>query len=94
MIDIGDGKGTFRPVESDIMIEFKNDGTVLTNSFVCDPYGKDSISTGNFNLDDSTITTNCNNPNFATIRFELKNQFLILNFNSNEGHSKKFKKMN
>ena len=92
LVDPGDGSGTFQPVESNKTIEFKNDGTISTNNSLCDPYSDEMISSGSFS--NNTITTNCQNPNIATISFELQNQYLILNFISNEGYSQKFQKIN
>lgn len=94
LADPGDRNATFQPVESTKTIEFKNNGTVITNSSLCDPYSEEIISSGKFSLNGNTITTNCQNPNIATIHFELENQFLILNFISNEGYSQKFQKIN
>lgn len=94
LADSGNGSGTFQTVTSDKTIEFKKNGTVITNTSLCNPYSEEIISSGNFSLDTNTITTNCQNPNIATINFELENQFLILNFISNEGYSQKFQKIN
>ena len=91
LADPGNGNGTFRSVESDRTIEFKVNGTVTTNGSLCDPFSEETISSGTYNED--IITTNCQNPNIATIGFELDGQFLILNFISNEGYSQKFEKI-
>ncbi|RSC95008.1 hypothetical protein [Tenacibaculum singaporense] len=92
LADPGDGSGTFEPVRSNKTIEFKSDGTLTTNNSLCDPYSDEMISSGTYK--NNTITTGCQNPNIATISFELKNQYLILNFISNEGYSQKFEKIN
>lgn len=92
LADPGDGSGTFEPVRSNKIIEFKSDGTLTTNNSLCDPYSDEMISSGTY--ENNTITTGCQNPNIATISFELKNQYLILNFISNEGYSQKFEKIN
>ena len=92
LADPGDGSGTFQAVESTKTIEFKNNGTVITNSSLCDPYSEEIILSGSYNLNDKTITTNCENSNIGIIYFELENQHLILNFLSNEGYSQKFQK--
>ncbi|MEY8862589.1 hypothetical protein [Tenacibaculum singaporense] len=92
LADPGDGSGTFEPVRSNKTIEFKSDGTLTTNNSLCDPYSDEMISSGTY--ENNTITTGCQNPNIATISFELKNQYLILNFISNEGYSQKFEKIN
>ncbi|CAM1372363.1 conserved hypothetical protein [Tenacibaculum litoreum] len=92
LADPGDGSGTFEPVESNKTIEFKSDGTLVTNSSLCDPYSDEVISLGTYH--NNTITTGCQDPNISTISFELKNQYLILNFISNEGYSQKLEKIN
>ena len=91
LADPGDGSGTFQPVESNKTIEFKSNGTLTTNSSLCEPYSEEIISTGTY--DNNTITTGCQDPNIATISLELNNQYLILNFASNEGYSQKFEKI-
>ncbi|MDP5200887.1 lipocalin family protein [Flavobacterium sp. DG2-3] len=92
--DPGDGSGTFRAIESNKTIEFKSNGIITTNSSLCDPYSEEIKSSGSYSLANNSITTNCQNPNIATISFELEDEYLILNFISNEGYSQKFKRVN
>lgn len=92
LADPGDGSGTFEPVRSNKTIEFKSNGTLTTNNSLCDPYSDEMISSGTY--ENNTITTGCQDPNIATIFFELNNESLILNFISNEGYSQKFEKIN
>ncbi|TDQ28646.1 hypothetical protein [Tenacibaculum caenipelagi] len=92
LADPGDRSGTFEPVEGNKTIEFKSDGTLTTNSSLCEPYSDEIINSGTY--ENNTITTDCQNPNITTISFELSNQYLILNFISNEGYSQKFEKIN
>lgn len=94
LADPGNGSGTFKSVESNTTIEFKNNGIIETNTSLCNPYSDEMIDSGTYNLSNKTITTNCQNPNIATINFELQDQHLVLNFISNEGYSQKFKKIN
>lgn len=93
LADPGNGGGTFQAVNSNKTIEFKNDGIVMTNTSLCEPHSDEIIRSGSYSLSDGIITTNCQNPNIATISFELVNQFLILDFISNEGYSQKFQKV-
>ena len=93
LADPGNGSGTFQSVESTKTIECRNDGVITTNSSLCDPYSDELISSGIYSTSNNTITTNCQNTNIATIYFELENQYLILNFISNEGYAQKFQKM-
>lgn len=50
MADPGDGSGTFQPVESDKTIEFKNNGSVITNNSLCDPYSEEIMSSGSLSF--------------------------------------------
>jgi len=90
----GSSSQSFKPVQSNKTLEFKSNGTIVTNTSLCDPYSDEVKSSGSFSLTNNSITTNCQNPNIATISFELKNDYLILNFISNEGYSQKFQKSN
>lgn len=90
LADPGDGSGTFQPVQSDRIIEFKRNGTLTTNGSLCEPYSDEMISSGSFG--NNTIITNCQDPNISKIYYELESQYLILNFISNEGYSQKFQK--
>ncbi|KAF2338816.1 lipocalin-like domain-containing protein [Flavobacterium ginsenosidimutans] len=94
LADPGDGSGTFRAVESNKTIEFKSNGTIATNTSLCDPYSDEIKSSGSYSVTTNKITTNCQNPNIATISFELKDNYLILHFISNEGYSQKFQRIN
>lgn len=94
LADPGDGNGTFKAVQSNKTIEFKSNGTIVTNTSLCDPYSDEIKSSGSFNLATKSITTNCQNPNIATIFFELKNGYLLLHYLSNEGYFQKFQRSN
>ncbi|TMU56611.1 lipocalin family protein [Flagellimonas algicola] len=91
--DPGDGSAEFRSVKSEKTIQFKSNGTVSTNTSLCDPYSEEIRTAGKFDLENLTITTNCENPNIATISFEWQDETLVLNFISNEGYSQKFQKI-
>lgn len=94
LADPGDGSGAFKAVRSNKTIEFKSNGTIVTNTSLCDPYSDEIKSSGSFNLVNHSIITNCQNPNIATIYFELKNDYLLLHYLSNEGYSQKFQRSN
>ncbi|WP_431121194.1 hypothetical protein [Flagellimonas flava] len=89
----GGGSVEFRSVESEKIIQFKSDGTLRTNTSLCDPYSDEIRTTGRFSLEDLTITTNCENPNIAKISFQWEDEILVLNFISNEGYSQKFQRL-
>lgn len=90
----GGGAINFRPVESSKTIEFKTNGVITTNSSLCDPYSEEIKSSGTYSLTNNKITTKCQNPNIATISFEIKDNHLLLHFLSNEGYSQKFERIN
>ena len=94
LADSGNGSGVFEPINSDKTLTFLDDGIVTTNSSLCNPYSEEQITDGTFSVKENQIITNCKNSNIASIGFELKQGFLILNFTSNEGFSQKFKKIN
>ncbi|MBQ4819070.1 lipocalin family protein [Aquimarina sp. MMG016] len=94
LADPGDGSGTFHSIDSQKILEFKTNGTILSeNGSLCNPYSEQQITSGNYSLSESRITTNCQDPNIAFISFEIIDSFLILNFASNEGFSQKFIKI-
>lgn len=94
LVDPGDGSGTFQRIDSQKTLEFKANGTILSeNGSLCNPYSEEQITSGNYSLSESRITTNCQDPNIAYIGFEIIDGFLILNFTSNEGFSQKFVKI-
>lgn len=89
----GGGSAEFRSVESEKTIHFKSDGTLSTNTSLCEPYSEEVRTTGRFSLEDLTISTNCENPNIAKIYFQWEGEILVLDFISNEGYSQKFQKL-
>ena len=91
--DPGDESAVFNPIDSNKTLTFSADGKVTTNQSLCAPNANQQIATGTYSLDENTVFTNCNNQNSVSISFELKNDFLILNFISNEGFSQKYKKI-
>ena len=93
LADPGDGSGTFKSIESQKFIEFKDEGIITSNGSLCDPYSDEQISTGTYSISEGKITTNCQNPNIAFIGFVIKDRYLILNFASFEGFSQKFQKL-
>lgn len=93
LVDPGDGSGTFRKIDSEKILEFSENGIITAyNGSLCQPYSDQEISTGTYSLITQGITTNCDNTNIAFIGFEMKENFLILNFDSNEGFSQKFER--
>jgi heat shock protein HslJ len=93
LADPGDGSGTFKSIESQKFIEFKDEGIITSNGSLCDPYSDEQISSGTYSISEGKITTNCQNPNIAFIGFIIEDGHLILNFASNEGFSQKFQKL-
>ncbi|WP_416443677.1 hypothetical protein ACH3O9_01515 [Leeuwenhoekiella sp. A16] len=78
--DPGDGSAVYEPVQSIKTIQFKTDGTVTTNTSLCDPLTDEIISNGTFTKSDREIITNCENPYASVILFKLEGEYLILQF--------------
>lgn len=94
LADPGDGSGTFQSIDSEKTIEFSENEIVTSkNGSLCQPYSDEQISSGTYSLSEKRITTNCQNPNIAFIGFEIKDNYLLFHFASNEGFSQKFKKI-
>ncbi|WP_130736341.1 hypothetical protein [Flavobacterium sp. J27] len=94
LADPGDGSGTFNPIESNKILEFKNNNTVVTNTSMCNPFSNEIVVSGVYNYFASTIVTNCQNPTAASVDFEIENNnFLILTYISTEGYAQKYKRV-
>ena len=94
LADPGDGSGSFRSVESEKIIEFRADGTVTTNTSLCEPNSTEIISSGSYDVENHTIFTDCENPTVQQIDFEFQGRYLVLHFISNEGYSQRYQKLN
>ncbi|WP_074405787.1 lipocalin family protein [Aquimarina megaterium] len=94
LADPGDGSGTFQSIDSQKVIKFfKNEVITSENGSLCQPYSDEQISSGTYSLSEKRIITNCQNANIAAIGFEIKDNYLLLHFASNEGFSQKFEKI-
>ncbi|MFM1876136.1 MAG: hypothetical protein RL266_1873 [Bacteroidota bacterium] len=82
LADPGDGSGTFQPVVSDKMIEFFEDGSLVSNGSLCTMAAQaGNGSTGTYSTTDSTISVdNCGFAPPYPMTFELQGGFLILNY--------------
>ncbi|WP_340201234.1 hypothetical protein [Ascidiimonas sp. W6] len=92
LADPGDGSGTFQPVRSEKTLQFLENGSVVTNKSLCDPYSEEQIASGTYSIETGIINTSCSNEFIKTIFFEVKNGALILDFISNEGFSQKYRR--
>ncbi|MEW7292002.1 lipocalin family protein [Aquimarina sp. 2304DJ70-9] len=94
LVDPGDGSGTFQPVDSQLTIEFFDNGTVIsTNGSLCNMFTvSQDISSGTFSLDNNTINIGCDD-DVITIFFEKNGSELILNFICIEACAQKYKKV-
>ena len=76
MMDLGDGSGTFQSVNSSKWITIESDGTVLSNSELCEmdlfPNGN-NVHTGSLNTSESTISVSC-----EPLRYEFDGDYLII----------------
>jgi len=95
MSDPGDGSGVFVPRDSDKTVEFKSNGTVITNLTFCNMFSSDKNgATGNFSQETLYITPeDCEFDNYK-IYVEIKNTYLYLYYPCIEGCGEKYKKIN
>ena len=92
-MDPGDGSGTFEPVESDKIIKFKNNGTVMSNGSLCVPSTEsNSPMEGTYNDTDKTIDSDDCTDQPIAIRYEITNGYLIISYPCFESCQAKFKK--
>ncbi len=94
LLDPGDGSGIFRPVDSQLTIEFFDNGTVIsTNGSLCNMFiESQDTSSGTFSLDDTTLNIGCGDDTI-TIFFQKMGPDLILNFICIEACAQKYKKL-
>lgn len=60
LIDIGDGNGSYQPVESGETLVFRADGTVTANFNFCNPIdGSSQLRSGTWSLEDGTLQPDC-----------------------------------
>lgn len=90
LADPGDGSGTFQPVSSNKTIEFKANGTVVSNGELCEmSTSSNSASAGTYSFTDSTITSaNCNK-----LPFKISGKHLIIFYPCIEPCQGKFEKI-
>jgi hypothetical protein len=95
LADPGDGSGIFHTVSSDKVIEFKPDGTVVSNGSICYmSIESNSSSSGTYSLPDSTInSSDCQNSPFK-IKFSKENAKLIIRYPCDEACIAKYIKIN
>lgn len=82
LIDIGDGKGEFKEVNTQQFIEFMQDGTFSSTVNLCQmPANKDEKGTGTYSVDENKIIPgNCADDDDSSITFETSGKELILSF--------------
>lgn len=93
LFDPGDGSGVFKPVESNMTLEFKSENILEIKEGDLCSFSIDSGQEGNafYSLEDDKIDPGCFNGWF--ISFEIKEGFLYLYFPCFEGCSYKFCKI-
>ncbi len=94
-LDQGDGSGDFVVVNSDKIIEFFNDGNIVSNGSLCSmDTSSNQETTGTYDTMNNTLMPdNCNN-NGMRLVYEISNNRLILNFPCFETCQQKFRKLN
>lgn len=80
LIDIGDGKGKFKEVNTQQIIEFFKDGTFSSTLSLCQTLsGSGETVTGTYSMDGNKIIPGNCLENDRTITFEINGHELILN---------------
>ncbi len=94
LLDPGDGSGTFQSVDSELALEFFDDGTIVSrNGSLCNIFTESGgTSSGTFSLNDNMINIECPSDTFR-ISFERTGLNLVLNFSCIEACAQKYKKV-
>ena len=95
LVDPGDGSGSFQKVDSDRLIIFRANETIVSNGTLCfmDHEGR-QLSEGVYDPELRTITGNdCDITRFGQSRYELTNGELIINYPCIEPCAEKFRKL-
>jgi hypothetical protein len=94
LADPGDGSGQFRNVESDISIEFHDDGTVSSNGQLCSvTIVPDGEYSGTYSINDSTIIPDGCSYAQTKLSFEIEGKYMIIYYPCIEACRSKFKKV-
>lgn len=91
LMDPGDGSGVFTPVISNKTIEFFEDGTITSNSILCQMSSESGTSSsGMYSESELSITLdNCGISSFV-IYYEIDGSILILNYPCFEACKEKY----
>jgi len=92
LFDPGDGSGGWQEVDEDMPlreIEFKEDGSFLSNMPLCPIVGIQPDTPGTYSKSEQTITTNTN----CEIPYSFEDGFIILSFQCIEPCLEKFKRI-
>ncbi len=94
LLDPGDGSGTFQPIDSELTLEFFDNGTIIsTNGSLCNIFTQSGgTSSGTFSLMENTINIECSD-NIIPISFERIGVGLVLNFPCIEACAQKYRKI-
>ncbi len=94
LLDPGDGSGTFQAVDSELLLEFFDNGTIVSvNGSLCNIVGgPDDTSSGTFSLEDNTVSIGCTDE-MITIAFQKSGSDLILNFFCIEACAQKYRRV-
>ena len=87
--DIGDGKGTYRPVDSDKVIVFRPDGSFLTNGSFCPGReGRTGPAGGTYLLPEWRLSPDCENA--QAFPFDLQGDTLQITLHCIEGCGERY----
>lgn len=94
LVDPGDGSGVFQPTDSNKTIQFNNDKTLNSNSYLCSMFSiANEASTGEYNEQEQTIfSLSCNSQ--MVLNYQIENNRLIINHFCIEACAEKYIKIN
>ena len=94
LLDPGDGSGTFQTVESDKILKFFEDGSVTSNSSLCNMSSNTgSENSGTYSTDEQIINADSCAGTSTEIRYNLENSHLILSYFCIEPCQEKYAKI-
>jgi hypothetical protein len=96
LMDPGDGSGTFQPITSDKVVEFKNDGTFDANGDMCGLSNQSDGTNHTGTYDTATETfspNNCMSMAPMSYQYKLDGNYLILTYPCICGCQQKYKRL-
>ncbi len=92
--DPGDGSGTFQPTETEKVVSFFDDGTVMTSaSFCAVGGGNEGVTDATYDEEEMTINPDCGSNTLRSLRYEILQNELIISYPCIEPCQEKYRKV-